>query len=43
MCFQFPTNTQKYLDITKGIEGTNGRNVIVKWLEIAALKSLKLA
>ena len=39
MCFQFPTNTQKYLDITKGIEGTNGRNVIVKWLEIAALNT----
>ncbi|MEI8136169.1 MAG: M1 family metallopeptidase [Bacteroidota bacterium] len=39
MCFQFPTNTQKYLDITKGIEGTNGRNVIIKWLEISAAVS----
>ncbi len=36
MCANFPENTQKYLDITKGIEGTNGRNVICKWLEIAA-------
>jgi aminopeptidase N len=36
MCITFPENTQKYLDITKGIEGTNGRNVICKWLEIAA-------
>lgn len=36
LCFSFPENTQKYLDVTKGIEGTNGRNVIIKWLEIAA-------
>lgn len=39
LCFQFPQNTQKYLDKTKGIEGTSGRNVIVKWLEIAANNS----
>ncbi len=36
LCANFPENTQKYLDITKGIEGTSGRNVICKWLEIAA-------
>jgi aminopeptidase N len=39
LCANFPENTQKYLDITKGIEGTNGRNVICKWLEIAAAAS----
>lgn len=39
LCFNFPANTQKYLSITKGIEGTNGRNVITKWLEIAATNS----
>lgn len=37
LCFQFPENTNKYLDKTKDIEGTNGRNVIIKWLEIAAV------
>ena len=36
LCAGFPENTQKYLDITKDIEGTNGRNVKIKWLEIAA-------
>jgi aminopeptidase N len=36
LCFAFPANTQRYLNLTKGIEGTNGRNVITKWLEIAA-------
>jgi aminopeptidase N len=35
LCFQFPQNTQKYLDKTKDLEGTSGRNVRVKWLEIA--------
>ncbi|MBP7809883.1 MAG: M1 family metallopeptidase [Bacteroidia bacterium] len=39
LCNNFPENTQKYLDITKGIEGTNGRNVACKWLEIAAAAS----
>lgn len=36
LCYQFPENTLKYLDITKSIEGTNGRNVKIKWLEISA-------
>jgi len=35
LCFSFPANTQKYLAATRGIEGTNGRNVLVKWLEIS--------
>ncbi len=39
LCSAFPENTQKYLDITKGIEGASGRNVICKWLEIAAANS----
>jgi len=38
LCFQFPENTAKYLDVTKDIEGTNGRNVRIKWLEISANK-----
>lgn len=37
LCFQYPDNTPKYLDKTKDFEGTNGRNVKVKWLEIAAI------
>lgn len=41
MCYQFPENTQKYLDITKTIEGTSGRNVKIKWLEIAAALDTK--
>ena len=39
LCFQFPKNIQKYLDITKGLEGNSGRNVLIKWLEISALNS----
>jgi hypothetical protein len=35
LCNDFPENTTKYLEITKGIEGTNGRNVLIKWLEIS--------
>lgn len=36
LSFQYPQNTQKYLDKTKDIEGTRGRDVKVKWLEINA-------
>ncbi len=36
LCFSFPDNTNKYLELTKGIEGNLGRNVIIKWLEISA-------
>ena len=35
LCTAFPENTKKYLATTKGIEGTNGRNVLIKWLEIS--------
>ena len=35
LCFNFPVNTPEYLTATKGIEGTVGRNVLVKWLEIS--------
>jgi aminopeptidase N len=35
LCAAFPQNTEKYLAMTKDIEGTNGRNVRIKWLEIA--------
>lgn len=36
LSFQFPENRKKYTDITKGIDGTNGRNVLIKRLEILA-------
>lgn len=35
LCASFPENTARYLAITKGIEGTNGRNVQIKWIEIS--------
>ncbi len=38
LCFTFPANTDKYLAATKDMEGTNGRNVRVKWLEISVNK-----
>jgi aminopeptidase N len=31
---QYPANTQKYLDLTKDVVGTSGRNVEIKRLEI---------
>ncbi len=34
LCTQYPQNTQKYLDATKGVIGTSGRNVEIKRLEI---------
>lgn len=36
---QFPANTTRYLELTKGIEGTTGKIVLVKWLEIAAART----
>jgi len=36
LSLQYPANTAKYLEKTKGVEGTRGRNVLIKWLEIAA-------
>ena len=36
LCFNFPSNTARYLELTKGIEGNGGRVPIIKWLQIAA-------
>ncbi len=36
LSFQFPENTNTYLETTKGVIGTAGRNVEVKWLEVKA-------
>jgi len=36
LCTQYPANAQKYLDATKDVIGTSGRNVEVKRLEIMA-------
>jgi aminopeptidase N len=36
LTFQFPDNTNAYLEKTKGVTGTSGRNVEVKWLELKA-------
>ncbi|MGL4599339.1 MAG: hypothetical protein ACRCYO_17585, partial [Bacteroidia bacterium] len=36
LCFEFPENTARYLDMTKGVIGTAGRNVEIKWLEVKA-------
>ncbi len=36
LCFSFPENTERYLAATReAYEGTNGRNVLIKWLEIS--------
>jgi aminopeptidase N len=35
LCNAFPAHTSRYLEATRGIEGTNGRNVLIKWLEIS--------
>lgn len=36
LCMQYPENTSKYLEMTKGVDGYRGNNVKVKWLEMAA-------
>jgi aminopeptidase N len=36
LSFQYPANAAKYLEATKGVMGTAGRNVEVKWLEVKA-------
>ncbi|HET6992499.1 MAG TPA: hypothetical protein VFJ43_14290, partial [Bacteroidia bacterium] len=38
--FQYPQNTIKYLETTKGVIGTAGRNVEVKWLEVKARSAM---
>jgi aminopeptidase N len=40
LSFQFPQNTIKYLEATKGVTGTAGRNVEVKWLEVKARSAM---
>ena len=36
LSMQFPAHVNEYLGITKGVTGTSGRNVEIKWLEISA-------
>ena len=40
LSFQYPQNTSKYLETTKGVIGTAGRNVEIKWLEIKASSTM---
>jgi len=35
LCSQFPNETDKYLEITKGVIGVRARNVELKWIEIS--------
>lgn len=35
LCMDFPANAKQYLEVTKNVEGTRGRNVLVKWLELS--------
>ena len=35
LCQSFPENTDKYLEMTKGLTGWRGLNIRMKWLEIA--------
>jgi hypothetical protein len=35
LAFNYPANIDRYLDATKTTYGTRGRNVEVKWLEVA--------
>jgi aminopeptidase N len=39
LSFQFPDNAARYLDMTKGVNGTSGSNVLIKWLEVKARTS----
>ncbi len=41
LCYQYPENTEKYLELTKSFEGNSGINVKIKWLEIASEKDPK--
>ncbi len=41
LCSSNPAQTNRYLDATRNIEGTVGRNVKMKWLEIAARSEKK--
>lgn len=35
LVYNFPANTEHYLDLTKTTEGSIGKNVRIKWLELA--------
>jgi len=35
LCLSFPRQTDHYLDLSKGFEGWRGRNIRMKWLELA--------
>ncbi len=37
LSIQYPENNARYLEKTKGVIGTRGRNVEIKWLEIASI------
>lgn len=39
LSFEYPANTVAYLKATEGVEGTSGRNVLVKRLEVQARSS----
>lgn len=39
LSFQYPENAESYLEKTKGITGTAGRSVELKWLEVKARTS----
>ncbi len=41
LCLQYPASAQKYLEVTKGIDGYRGNNVKVKWLEMAFANDVK--
>jgi len=42
LCASYPENIQKYLDITKNEIGWRGRNIRIKWLEIAIASNNEL-
>ncbi|MBI2268948.1 MAG: M1 family metallopeptidase [Bacteroidetes bacterium] len=42
LCYYNPAKTSAYLEATKDVEGTVGRNVTIKWLEIAYTSTGKI-
>ena len=38
LCTSFPRDADHYLDLTKGMEGWRGKNIRMKWLEMAISK-----
>lgn len=41
LCRSFPSHCEEYLDLTKTMEGWRGKNIRMKWLEIAILSGKK--